>query len=341
MTSKLLILYTGGTIGMVQTDDGLAPSSGLQARIHDTLGESLDDLPEFDLIELNPLIDSSNITPSNWSQIYDALQQHWHEYAGFIVLHGTDTLAYTAGALSFMLGACDKNVIITGSQIPLGMGRSDANSNLESAMALAVEPSFGMVSVLFHHTLMQGSRVTKFSSHDFSAFQSFNAEPLAKLSIHKQFAGTALNPSALQAPTKRHYEFDNNGVGILVLHPGMFDYAYEGFLKNPECRAVIIQTYGAGNIADQNTGFVDFLSKMQQAQKPVINVTQCAHGGTAQGAYASGSLLCKLGILDGKDITLEAAFAKLHWLLAQSYSYEQIQQQWPQALIDEMTSSEA
>ena len=338
MTTKLLILYTGGTIGMVQTEDGLAPSSGLQARIHETLGESLDDLPEFDLIELNPLIDSSNITPSNWSQIYDALQLHWQDYAGFIVLHGTDTLAYTAAALSFMLGACDKNVIVTGSQIPLGMGRSDANSNLESAMALAVEPSFGMASVLFHHSLMQGSRVTKFSSHEFSAFQSFNAEPLAKLSIHKQFSGVALNPNTTHTPEKRTYNYQNNSVGVLVLHPGLSHYAYEGFLNDPECKAVIIQTYGAGNIADQNEGLVEFLSNMQQASKTVINVTQCAHGGTAQGAYASGSLLCKLGILDGKDITLEAAFAKIHWLLAQSLTYEDIQNKWSQALIDEMTS---
>lgn len=337
MIHKLLIIYTGGTIGMIQTEQGLAPSAGLQERIVDTLGESLLTLPEFDVIELSPLIDSSNIRPDNWSQIYDTLQTNWEKYAGFVVLHGTDTLAYTASALSFMLGVCNKNVIITGSQIPLGMSRSDASTNLEAAIALALEPSFGTATVLFHHTLMQGNRVTKFSSHDFSAFQSFNMEPLAKLSIHKQYSAQYTPYESSHAPVPRTYDYINESVAILTLHPSLPSYAYESFLHNEKCQAVILQTYGAGNIADQNESLVDFLAAMQAQKKIVINVTQCAHGGTAQGAYAAGSLLNKLAILDGKDITLEAAFTKIHWLLAHSYSYEQIQNSWPTAINGEFT----
>nr|WP_275412743.1 asparaginase [Marinomonas ostreistagni] len=335
----MLIIYTGGTIGMTQTEQGLAPAPGLQTRIEEALGEGLNDLPLFDLLELSPLIDSSNITPANWQAIYDTLQHHWSSYAGFVILHGTDTLAYSASVLSFMLGQCNKNVVITGSQIPLGMSRSDGATNIESALAIAAEPSFGMVSVLFHHTLMQGSRVTKFSSHDFKAFQSFNAEPLAKLSIHKQFNGTCFNNDAAYTPVVRDYEFRDGAVAVLPLYPSLPRYAYEGMLHSEQCQAVILQTYGAGNIADMNTDFVDFLAALQRQQKIVVNVTQCAHGGTAQGTYAAGSLLEKLGILDGKDMTLEAAYAKVHWLLAQGYDYDSITQQWAHAVIGEFTEA--
>lgn len=337
MIQKLLIVYTGGTIGMVSTENGLSPAAGLKNRIHESLGEGLNDLPTFDLIELNPLIDSSNITTSHWSEIYDTLQQNWDNYSGFIVLHGTDTLAYTAAALSYMLGMCDKNVIVTGSQIPLGMSRTDGTSNIEAAMALAGEPSFGTVTVLFHHMLMQGSRVTKFSSHDFSAFQSFNAEPLAKLSINKRFNRIALNDHQTHAPKARSYEFLANSVGVLVLHPSLPTYAYQGFLHDRHCKAIIMQTYGAGNIADSNQDLVAFLEAMQEQKKVVVNVTQCSHGGTAQGAYAAGSLLNRLSILDGKDITLEAAFTKVHWLLAQGLEFDQIQAQWNVLLANEFT----
>ncbi|SBS33181.1 L-asparaginase 1 [Marinomonas aquimarina] len=339
MTQKLLIIYTGGTIGMVSTEHGLAPAAGLANRIQDTLGDSLTDLPEFDVIELNPLIDSSNITPNNWSQIYDTLQSNWSTYAGFIVLHGTDTLAYTASVLSYMLGACDKNVIITGSQIPLGMSRSDGISNLEAALAIAGEESFDMATVLFHHTLMQANRVTKFSSHDFAAFQSFNAEPLAKLSIHKRFTGVQLNAHHTQAPKARDYEFALDSVGVLPLYPSMPKSAYQGFLDDEQCKAVVLHTYGAGNIADSNPDLVAFLEAMQARKKVVINVTQCAHGGTSQGAYAAGSLLNRLSILDGKDITLEAAFTKAHWLLAQGYGFDDIQAKWSQPVMGEVNES--
>ncbi|MBJ7551767.1 asparaginase [Marinomonas ostreistagni] len=337
MTDKILIVYTGGTIGMVHTEKGLAPSEGLYERIHDTLGESLQGLPNFDVIELNPLIDSSNITPDHWGKIYDTLQENWADYSGFIVLHGTDTLAYTSAVLSFMLGQCDKNVIITGSQIPLGMSRSDGINNLEAALALAAESSFGMTTVLFHHTLMQGSRVTKFSSHDFAAFQSFNAEPLAKLSIHKTYVGTRNSNDSLCSPVVRNFTFLNHSVAVLPLYPSMPKSAYQGFLEDDQCRAVVLQTYGAGNIADSNESYVEFLQAMQAAKKVVVNVTQCSHGGTSQGAYAAGSLLERLSVLDGKDITLEAAFSKLHWLIAKGHSYDEIQQSWLKGVIGEFT----
>ena len=229
MTTKTLVIYTGGTIGMMQTDEGLAPSSGLQSRIVEILGDRLSDLPEFDVLELSPLIDSSNITPANWSQIYDTLQQQWHLYSGFIVLHGTDTLAYSAAALSFMLGRCDKNVIFTGSQIPLGMKNSDADTNLESAMKLVNQGVVGMVTVFFRHHLLQGSRVTKFSSNDFSAFLSFNADPIAELLPDTQVSELVPFYDKTRSPEPRTRNFSNDGVGVLTIHPGLPNYAYAGF----------------------------------------------------------------------------------------------------------------
>ncbi|TDO99726.1 asparaginase [Marinomonas balearica] len=331
--NKILIVYTGGTIGMMETENGLAPSSGLRTRIHQAVGDNLAELPLFDLIELTPLIDSSNITPSNWCRIYDTIQNKWHEYDGFVVLHGTDTLSYTASMLSYMFSKCDKNIIITGSQIPLGMKRSDGLANLEAAMSIAETPSLGQVTVLFHHELMEGSRTTKFSSSQFGAFKSFNSVPLAQLSISQ--ALPKCDQATLISPKKRDIEFIENAVGILTLHPSLPTYAYQGFLNNNSCKAIVLLSYGAGNIADATPSLIEFLEGMQELGKAVINVTQCQHGGTSSGTYAVGSLLTKLGVLDGKDMTMEAAFSKLHWLLANGNTYMDIQTNWDTVISNE------
>ncbi|WCN08847.1 asparaginase [Marinomonas mediterranea] len=325
MMNKILIVYTGGTIGMMETDSGLAPSSGLRTRIHHAVGDNLAELPLFDVIELTPLIDSANIAPDHWARIYDTLQDKWNEYDGFVVLHGTDTLSYSASMLSYMFGACNKNIVITGSQIPLGMKRSDGLANLEAAMSVAETPSLGRVTVLFHHHLMEGTRTTKFSSHKFDAFKSFNTTPLAELSITQALPKRAL--SALVPPKIRDIEFKTEAVGILTLHPGLPSYSYQGFLDD-QCKGLILQTYGAGNIADHNEGLLTFLKQMKEQRKTVVNVTQCHHGGTSIGSYAAGSALTELDVLDGKDLTLEAAFTKLHWLLSNNLSYDDIKKDW-------------
>lgn len=341
MKSQVLILYTGGTIGMVHTDQGLAPASGLQERIEMAMGASLPDLPSFEVLELSPLIDSANITPSSWTKLVTTLATHWQDYDGFIILHGTDTMAYTTSALSFMLGACDKNVLVTGSQIPLGMNRSDATSNLQAALSLACSHPITDVSLVFDGKLMRGNRVQKVSSGRFKAFATPNDELLGEIAIDMQLHSERMldkpqeaNPQPL---SERALTFKEGAVAVLTLHPSQPISMYRSLLDDENCQAIVLMTYGAGNVPDQNSAFLDFLSETLLRKKVVVNLTQCLHGGVSQGAYAAGSILSTMKVLSGYDMTLEAAFCKLHFLLAQGNDYQAILEKWDTNLCNEFT----
>lgn len=332
MSAQILIIYTGGTIGMVQTKNGLTPASGLQERIENAMGESLSTLPSFEVLELSPLIDSANITPGHWTKLMHILSVHWQDYEGFIILHGTDTMAYTASALSFMLGSCRKNVLFTGSQIPLGMNRSDASANLQTALSLATYHRITDVSLVFDGKLMRGNRIQKISSGRFDAFQTPNDDVLGELSIAVQ-----LYPKRMQALEKNAHckpisqqmvSFKEGAVAVLTVHPSQPSAMYQSLLEDEQCRAIILLTYGAGNIPDQMPAFLAFITETVKRKKNVINLTQCLHGGVSQGAYATGSVLNRLNVMSGRDMTLEAAFCKLHWLLAKGESYQGIQDKW-------------
>lgn len=342
MSSQVLILYTGGTIGMVQTEQGLAPASGLQERIEQALGESRNELPSFDVIELNPLIDSANITPANWTKLVSTLAIHWQDYEGFIILHGTDTMAYTASALSFMLGACEKNVLMTGSQIPLGMNRSDATSNLQAALSLAADHSIPDVSLVFDGKLLRGNRVRKVSSSQFGAFATPNDDLLGEMAINTLLHANRMvqkeeQDLAINMEDKA-LVFHDGAVAVLTLHPSQPLSMYQSLLDDNNCRAIVLQTYGAGNVPDQNQPFLDFLTQTMLRKKVVVNLTQCLHGGVSQGAYAAGSILSTLKVLSGYDMTLEAAFCKLHFLIAQGYDYHAILENWHHNLCNEYTA---
>ncbi|MEL0635810.1 asparaginase [Marinomonas sp. TI.3.20] len=342
MSSQVLILYTGGTIGMVQTEQGLAPASGLEARIKQAMGASLADLPSFDVIELNPLIDSANITPNNWTELVSTLATHWQDYEGFIILHGTDTMAYTTSALSFMLGACDKNVLVTGSQIPLGMNRSDATSNLQAALSLACSHPITDVSLVFDGKLMRGNRVQKVSSGRFKAFTTPNDELLGEIAIDMQLHFDRMLKKPPTADTlsmsEKALTFQEGAVAVLMLHPSQPISIYQSILNDDNCKAIVLMTYGAGNVPDKNTDFLDFLMQTSLRNKIVINLTQCMHGGVSQGAYAAGSILSERKVLSGYDMTLEAAFCKLHFLLAQGNSYNDIQEKWDTNICNEFSA---
>lgn len=332
MSAQILIIYTGGTIGMVQTEKGLAPASGLQERIEKAMGESLVTLPSFEVLELSPLIDSANITPDHWTKLMHTLSTHWQEYEGFIILHGTDTMAYTASALSFMLGACRKNVLLTGSQIPLGMNRSDATDNLQAALSLATYHRITDVSLVFDGKLMRGNRIQKISSGRFDAFQTPNYDLLGELSINVQLYPKRMLPFVKNA----HYNqfekqmgcFNAGAVAVLIIHPSQPSTLYQSLLEDESCQAIILLTYGAGNIPDQMPSFLAFIAEAVNRKKNVVNLSQCLHGGVTQGAYATGSVLNALNVMSGKDMTLEAAFCKLHWLLAKGETYQGIQDKW-------------
>lgn len=343
MSTEILILYTGGTIGMVNSEQGLTPASGLQERIELAMGASLESLPSFEVLELNPLIDSANITPANWTKLAHVLTTHWQDYQGFVILHGTDTMAYTASALSFMLGACSKNVLLTGSQIPIGMNRSDATANLQAALSLAANHRIADVSLVFDGKLMRGNRAQKVSSGRFEAFKTPNDDLLGELAIDMQ-----LYPERMIKPVN-HYlvepienaiiSFREGAVAVLTLHPSQPISMYKSLLDDENCKAIVLMTYGAGNVPDQNEHFMSFLTEAMLRRKNVVNLTQCLHGGVSQGAYAAGSMLSSMKVLSGRDMTLEAAFCKLHFLLAKGESYYSIIDKWDTNLCGEFSET--
>ncbi|MGO2234789.1 asparaginase [Marinomonas sp.] len=332
MSAKVLILYTGGTIGMIQTEQGLAPASGLQERIEMALGMSINTLPSFEVLEISPLIDSANITPKHWTKLVSILATHWQDYDGFVILHGTDTMAYTASALSFMLGACTKNIILTGSQIPLGMNRSDATSNLQAALSLAISHRIADVSLVFDGKLMRGNRIQKISSGRFEAFHTPNDDLLGELSIGMQLYPNRMIKSHDESTTtsleNNIVSYKTGAVGVITLHPSQPVAVYLSLLDDDNCQAIVLLTYGAGNVPDQNPAFLSFLTEAMLRKKNIVNLTQCLHGGVSQGAYAAGSILSSMNVLSGRDMTLEAAFCKLHWLIATGESYYGILEKW-------------
>ncbi len=341
MSAQVLILYTGGTIGMAQTEQGLAPASGLQERIEIALAMSLNTLPSFEVLEISPLIDSANITPKHWTKLMSILATHWRDYDGFVILHGTDTMAYTASALSFMLGACTKNIILTGSQIPLGMNRSDATSNLQAALSLAISHRIADVSLVFDGKLMRGNRIQKISSGRFEAFHTPNDDLLGELAIDMQLYPSRMIESHKNTSNKRFenklVSFIEGAVGVITLHPSQPTALYQSLLDDDNCKAIVLLTYGAGNVPDQNPAFLSFLTEAMLRKKNIVNLTQCLHGGVSQGAYAAGSVLSSMNVLSGRDMTLEAAFCKLHWLLALGESYYGILEKWKTNYCGEFT----
>lgn len=333
--SRVLIIYTGGTIGMQPTSKGYAPNTGFSALLTQRLGENkVLSLQPFDLIELDTLIDSSNVTPNDWSKLSALIAQHYDDYDGFVVLHGTDTMAYTASALSFMLKHLDKPVVITGSQIPLVETRTDAITNLLSAIAFARLEENRQVSICFDGLLLQGNRASKVHTSNLNAFHSPNLPPIGKAGIHielnaKQEAQTTRLRT--YSPTYSHQ------VAVLHLYPGIPDSQLDAVFKNAEIKGVILLTFGAGNPPDGNEHLMSLMKKAAKRNLVMVNVTQCPGGRVIQGAYATGAKLNKIGVVSGSDMTLEAAFTKLHFLLASETDTDEIKNKMRSNLAGELS----
>lgn len=317
MSKKILIVYTGGTIGMEPSDQGYVPSAGLQSLLEQQLTHSTrDTLPEYDLLELPELIDSSNLQPNHWHAMGSALLENWHHYDGFVVLHGTDTMAYSASMLSFMFMGCDKPIILTGSQIPLTQARSDGVENLASAMAFACYDDLHEVCLYFGGRLLRGNRSSKVASDGFTAFDSPNYPWLGDVGIHLRLNNALLLPQAEQnfmVP-----EFEPGKVLVLPVYPGMPTSAIRPLIQAAGIEALILQTYGVGNPPDSDREFIAMLEEAAASDLLVLNISHCYNGHMAQGAYASGSVLNSLGVISGNDMTLEAAVAKTNMALHQS-----------------------
>ena len=334
-----LIIYTGGTIGMVK--DSLTGSlkpvnfERLQANIPEI--EKLD--IELDIYTFEDTIDSSNVQPSDWIRLVDVIEKNYDRYDGFVILHGSDTMAYSASALSFMLENLSKPVIFTGSQLPIGVLRTDAKENFITALEIAVLKENGKskvseVCIYFEYHLLKGNRTTKFSSSHFNAFASTNYPPLAEAGVQIRFNDSLLRKHNGK-PTLFHKNLDNN-IAILKIYPGMTKQYVHSILHIEGLKAVVLETFGSGNAPTQ-TWFLDALQEAIQRGIIIANVTQCSSGAVFQGKYKTSSDLQNMGVLGGQDLTTEAALAKLMFLLANCPDTETIKQQFVIPIREEMT----
>jgi len=333
MSSRVLVLYTGGTIGMADSSEGYRPLTGFADKLADVL--NIPELPEFDVLEFEQPIDSANLQPAHWTRIGRALVDRWSGYAGFVILHGTDTMAWTASALSFMLRGMDKPVILTGSQIPLLEAGSDAPGNLRAALKLASRPEIREVAICFGRFLLRGNRCSKVASRDFDAFASPNYPPLADA-----VDGIDLHPQNLLPAGMREFavpDFSNNAVAVLTIHPGLSARAVEALLADISVRGLVLHSYGLGNIPDADPQLIAVLSEAVVRGIVVVNVTQCATGGVAQGTYATGSALTRIGVIPGGDMTLEATFAKLSFLLSTELDISVVSRRLGESFCGELT----
>ncbi|WP_416262456.1 asparaginase [Gibbsiella quercinecans] len=331
---SIYVAYTGGTIGMQRSEQGYIPVSGhLQRQLALMPEFHRPEMPDFTIHEYAPLIDSSDMTPEDWQHIADDIKQNYDSYDGFVILHGTDTMAFTASALSFMLENLDKPVIVTGSQIPLAELRSDGQTNLLNALYLAANHPVNEVSLFFNNKLFRGNRTTKAHADGFDAFASPNLPPLLEAGIHIR-RHNGINAPACHGALKVH-AITPQPIGVVTIYPGISGAVVRNFLLQP-VKALILRSYGVGN-APQKPELLDELRAAAERGIVVVNLTQCISGRVNMGGYATGNALAHAGVVSGFDMTVEAALTKLHYLLSQPLSPEEIRAQMQMDLRGEMS----
>ena len=321
MRKRIYIAYTGGTIGMKPSENGYIPQ---KQHLTDAIMKMPDfhreEMPEFTINEYQPLIDSSNMSPADWQHIANDIQQHYNDYDGFVVLHGTDTMAYTSSALSFMLENLSKPVIVTGSQIPLSQLRSDGQENLLNSLYIAANYPINEVGLYFNNKLFRGNRSIKAYADGFNAFDSPNLPPLLEAGINiKLIEGKVSEPVSL--PLKLA-QITPQPIGVVHLYPGISVELIKNIIKQP-VKALIIRSYGVGN-APQNQAMLDCLKQANDDGIVIVNCSQCIKGTVNMKGYATGNALSKIGVISGNDMTLEATLTKLHYLLSKEYSHDKI-----------------
>lgn len=326
--TSILIIYTGGTIGMIHD-----PQTGSLIPIDfNHITYHVPELAKFgfniESISFNPVKDSSNIDPDVWVKMAETIEENYEKFDGFVVLHGTDTMAYSASALSFMLENLAKPVILTGSQLPIGLLRTDGRENLLTAIEIASTKENGLplvpeVCIFFDNELTRGNRTTKFSAEHFDAFNSPNYPPLAEVGLHLKYNYTLIRYPDPRKHLIVHKTFDSN-VAILKLFPGISRNLVQAILGTKDLRAIIIETFGSGN-APTYRWFIDDLKSFIDSGGIIFNVTQCHGGSVEMGLYETSRELLAAGVISGKDITSEASVTKLMHLLGTCDSKEEVE----------------
>ena len=344
--SSILLIYTGGTIGMIQD----AETGLLKPFDFDYLSNEIPELKKLDyhiqtICFENP-IDSSDMQPDTWNEIAQIIEQNYSAYDGFVILHGSDTMAYTASALSFMLENLQKPVILTGSQLPIGIIRTDAKENLLTAIEIAAakhpddSPVVKEVAVYFEYHLYRGNRTTKISAQQFDAFASPNFPPLAEAGVHINFAYEHLHSRNAKNKELAVFYKLKNTVASVKLFPGIRKENIECLLSIPGLKAVVFETFGSGNgfTADW---FLALLEEFARKDILIINKTQCLSGKVEQGKYATSSAFAKINALSASDMTFEATVTKLMYLFGKYSSTEKIREEFMKNIAGELTTTES
>lgn len=336
--TSILLIYTGGTVGMIRDE-----VTGILKPFN--LGNLVQYIPELgrfgftiDTHSFSPPVDSSNMRPERWVELAQVIGEKYQDYDGFVVLHGSDTMAYTASALSFMLENLAKPVIFTGSQLPASILRTDARENLLTSIEIAAakkdgKPVVPEVCIYFEYELFRGNRTFKYNAENFDAFRSVNYPPLAEAGVDIKY-----NENAILAPTEsplKVYNGLDTNVASVKLFPGMQTKLIKSILETPDLKALVIETFGSGN-APTDVEFLEILAKAVKKGIIIYNVTQCKEGSVDQTRYETGADLEKAGVISGKDITFEAAITKLMFLLASEADINTIKADLQRSLRGEM-----
>jgi L-asparaginase len=337
---SILIIYTGGTIGMVHD-----PATGSLVPIDFRhISDHVPELGKFGYglhsVSFDPVKDSSNIDPGIWVKMAEIIEENYKDFDGFVVLHGTDTMAYTASALSFMLENLGKPVVITGSQLPIGLMRTDGREHLITAIEIAAAKGNGLpvvpeVSIYFDNKLTRGNRTTKMSAEHFDAFCSPNYHPLAEAGLHLKYFNNLISYPAKNDKLIVHKAFDTN-IAILKLFPGISRKLVHSIIETDGLRGLIIETFGSGN-APTYQWFLEDLKYFIDNGGIILNVTQCIGGSVEMGLYETSRQMLVTGVVSGKDITSEASVTKLMHLLGRYKSREQVIQSLKKSIAGEIT----